>query len=310
MFDLAREFDRDRRAREMDLQRAMDAYCLKHEDLMEARREMARARVRAARSALYGEETGEAGSRERFESLLKESLIRDGMDPDAFTFRPRCPICGDTGLAGEGEQRFCDCLRKVYAERLKEEGGLDPEMTFDAWNGERFPDEAEEGGRSERAYMTRLKEVLIRWAEDLRPGDRRGLLLVGGTGCGKTFALNCVGNALCEKGCSAVITRAFELNRMAASTFDTDWQAPYIACDFLAIDDLGAEPMFRKITAEMFYAILESRRCAGKPTAFATNLTPGELEERYGSRFFSRLIDKESTLSLALPGHDLRRDRT
>jgi len=309
LFDLAREFERERRARELELQRAMDAFCLEHPELLEARKAWARARVRQARSALYGETDTADESRERFESLLRETLISEGLDPERFAYKPNCPLCGDTGLVGEGERRFCSCLRAAYAKRLKEEGSVDPAQTFAAWDSERFSDTAEEGARSEKAYMERLKEVLSQWARDFTPGEKKGLLLVGGTGCGKTFALNALANALCDRGFSAVVTRAFELNRMASSTFDASWQAPFVNCDFLCIDDLGAEPMYRKITAELFYSLLESRRCAGLPTAIATNLVPEELEERYGARFFSRLIDKESTLSLALPGHDLRRDR-
>ncbi len=308
LFDLAREFDRDRRARELALQRALDAYCLERPELLKARKAWARSRVSRARSALYGQAGTSDEDRERFENLLRETLVREGKDPERFVFRPSCPLCGDTGVTEDGA--FCVCLRKAYADRLKREGNVDPELSFGNWNDERFFAEAPEGQRSEREYMIRLREVLVRWAEEAGSGGRRGLLLVGGTGCGKTFALHSVANLLCDRGFSAVVTRAFELNRQAASTFDTDWQVPYIACDFLAIDDLGAEPMYRKITAELFYAVLESRRSVGKPTAFATNLTPDELEERYGSRFFSRLIDRESTLSLALPGHDLRRDRT
>ena len=38
-----------------------------------------------------------------------------------------------------------------------------------------------------------------------------------------------------------------------------------------------------------------------------TNLTPGELRERYGERVGSRLLDQSSCAAVQLKGKDLRR---
>jgi len=309
MFALAREFALAKREKELALQSAQDMYCKGHPELLSARADLARARVRAARLAMSREMQDTSAQEEAFEKLLREKLREDGLPENHFAYVPRCPICLDLGVVGEDEEVFCECLRQEYARRLKEAGGVDPRQNFAAWDPERFYAQAGDRGYSERQYMDRLKERLEKWCEDFAPESALGLRLVGSTGCGKTFALHAIANALCERGYSAAVTRAYELNRMAAATFSSDWQQPYLNCDFLAIDDLGAEPMYRKITAELFFSIVESRRCAGRPTAIATNLTDEELELRYGSRLYSRLIDRNTTLSFILPVHDLRTDK-
>jgi len=309
LYGLAREFFQRRQESEQRLRDRLDVYCRAHPALLEARKHAAKRGVEAARRALYAEaETEDVCAQEAFESLLRATLLSEGRDPERFTYRPRCALCGDTGLLPGREARFCSCLTTEFSRRLKEEGGILPEANFKNFDLARFSNvPLGESVRSERFAMERLAAALGEWCERFFPGGSKGLLLAGGTGSGKTFSLHCVGNDLCDRGYCVRMTRAYELNARAASTFDPSWQEPYLTCDLLIVDDLGAEPFYQKITAELMYALLEGRRCAGRATAFATNLLPNELEERYGSRLYSRLIDRQTTLSFRLPGQDLRR---
>ena len=74
----------------------------------------------------------------------------------------------------------------------------------------------------------------------------------------------------------------------------------------LLIDDLGTEPMMRNITVEYLFTLLNERMANKRHTVIATNLTPLQLQERYGERVASRLLDRSQTLPLLLRGKDLR----
>ena len=60
---------------------------------------------------------------------------------------------------------------------------------------------------------------------DAYPHDpRRNLLFVGAAGLGKTYLLNCVGNALLEKGVPVLKVTSYQLTeRMRAAVFEHDW---------------------------------------------------------------------------------------
>ncbi len=75
----------------------------------------------------------------------------------------------------------------------------------------------------------------------------------------------------------------------------------------MLIDDLGTEPMMRNITVEYLFTLLNERMAAKRHTVVATNLTPVQLQERYGERVASRLLDKTCCAPVQLRGRDLRK---
>lgn len=75
---------------------------------------------------------------------------------------------------------------------------------------------------------------------------------------------------------------------------------------FLAVDDLGTEPMLRNITIEYLNTLVEERLRRGRHTGVSTNLTPGQLAERYGERIASRLLSPALCDVLGFQGKDLR----
>ena len=80
----------------------------------------------------------------------------------------------------------------------------------------------------------------------------------------------------------------------------------YASYDFLAIDDLGSEPMIKNITIERLFAIINERESLNKPTAIATNLSLSDLAVRYEERIFSRLVSKKYSKFIVLDGDDIR----
>ena len=81
---------------------------------------------------------------------------------------------------------------------------------------------------------------------------------------------------------------------------------PLITCDFLFIDDLGTEPVYKNVTIEYLFLILNERLNLNKHTIITTNLSLKEIKEHYGDRLFSRIINKDTNLTLELSGKDKR----
>ena len=86
--------------------------------------------------------------------------------------------------------------------------------------------------------------------------------------------------------------------------FDALLDAP-----LLLIDDLGAEPLMRNITIEYLFLLLSERGLRDRHTVITTNLTPVQLQERYGERVSSRLLNRDTTGIIKLTGKDLRQYR-
>ena len=80
-----------------------------------------------------------------------------------------------------------------------------------------------------------------------------------------------------------------------------------LSVPLLLIDDLGSEPMMRNITVEYLFTLLNERMAARRHTVIATNLSPLQLQEIYGERVSSRLLDRTRCATMRLEGKDLRR---
>ena len=79
-----------------------------------------------------------------------------------------------------------------------------------------------------------------------------------------------------------------------------------VEAPLLLIDDLGAEPMMQNITVEYLFMLLNERMTAKRHTVIATNLSPTQLQERYGERVMSRILDRSRGVALMLTGKDVR----
>ena len=80
-----------------------------------------------------------------------------------------------------------------------------------------------------------------------------------------------------------------------------------LSVPLLLIDDLGSEPMMRNITVEYLFTLLNERMAARRHTVIATNLSPLQLQQTYGERVSSRLLDRTRCAVIKLEGKDLRR---
>lgn len=249
---------------------------------------------------------------ERISAEIARRLRALGLSEDYLDMRYRCPICQDKGYVGDAGRRDCECFRaRLDEERLKR-ARLDMagDDTFASFNAELFSPEPLPGASySQRDYMLRAREVCQRYCDTFPDNRRRNLLLTGETGLGKTFMLNCMANRLAARGVSVCYLTAYRmLDAMRANVMGQDAE-PFelmLNAEALIIDDLGSEPIYRNITIEMLFTLLNERMRDGRHTLIATNLTARGLLERYGERVSSRLLDSEHTLVMAFSGSDVR----
>jgi DNA replication protein DnaC len=121
----------------------------------------------------------------------------------------------------------------------------------------------------------------------------------GKVGNGKTHLLAAIANALKAKGKIVVFIKMTELLDLIRSTFRKeeknvqqigkhDIMKALIQCDFLMIDDIGAENITGWVE-EVIFDIIDARYARKKPILVTSNLSPDDLEKQIQDRSFDRL---------------------
>lgn len=220
-----------------------------------------------------------------------------------------CNLCNDTGYS---DNQLCKCVKNELFRMLKNMSGINNTLshTFDKHNPEVFD------GRRQESSINKLYDYLKKYSEHFPNIKYVNLILSGGTGTGKTYALSALGNSILEKGYELLYLTAFDMHNAFLRYHTSNVQDKYIhfdsliTADMLIIDDLGTEPIFRNVTKEYLYLVLEERMLNKLPTSISTNLSPDDLLERYGERIFSRLNDKRISRLINIDGDDIRRLRS
>ena len=256
------------------------------------------ARVEAAQRMRARGQANNAEIRRRLKAL--------GLPEDDLELKYRCPVCRDTGYVGDAPARFCECFETRLRARRHEDGSMagTDEQNFERFDLNRFP---EEGGQ--RAQMALARRLCEEYADRFPETRYRNLLLTGAGGLGKTYLLNCIYARVCDRGLSAVRVTAFKLFESMRRQHMGDSESEFASlteAPLLLIDDLGTEPMMRNITVEYLFLLLNERAAAKRHTVIATNLTATQLQERYGERVSSRLLDRSVCGVVQLRGKDLR----
>ena len=275
--------------------------------LQEIDGDVASCSVQRAKLLLDGDAAAAAAAKERLSALGKErkSLLREhGYPPDYLDPIYTCPDCRDSGYQGGVK---CRCFKQeiinvIYAQSNIQE--ILSRENFEAFSYEYYSDQdinpttglsalktAENAVRECRNFIDRFDE---------KP---KNLLFYGDTGVGKTFLSNCVARETLNQGHSVIYFTAFQLfDILSRGVFDKDTDAiaahqSIFDSDLLVIDDLGTE-MPNTFTVSQLFLCVNERILRGRSTIISTNLSIGQMTERYSERTFSRIMDNYSLIKL------------
>lgn len=270
--------------------------------------------LRIMKQAMEGGDTtaGVAALREENRKILelrRDLLAQYGYPEDYCKPRYECEVCKDSGYDGI---RMCTCMRRRLIEANMESsglGGLIKKQSFENFSLEYYR-------TNEKLFRTMEKIVvyLNSYANGFSTDAEKApanLLLLGGTGLGKTHLSTAIARVVIERGYDVFYNTAqgmftdFEQRRFgnAMGIGDADNAEKYLTCDLLILDDLGTE-INNQFTPTCLYYVLNTRLNMNRPTIINTNLTQDELLKRYDDRITSRLLGE--FLVLPFRGVDLR----
>ncbi len=219
-----------------------------------------------------------------------------------------CPECGGSGYLGS---TMCGCLKALCREEQAKELGsvFSGTERFDNFRLDYYSDTViPQLKLSARTVMERNLDSCRRYARGFGQ-DSGNLLMVGGTGLGKTHLALAIGRTVGEQGCSVCYESAanlfskLEKARFSPSEENTRQAERFSQCDLLIIDDLGTEMPGQFVTAAL-YALLNQRLMERKPMVITTNLNVEEAGKRYSNQIASRLYGE--FIRLTFLGTDIR----
>lgn len=222
----------------------------------------------------------------------KALIAQAGGDEADFAPKYNCAKCHDSGAV---QGKLCSCVyelcKKLTSERMSSEMPL-AESTFANFDLSYYPEQGEKV--SPRKRMQGIYNFCREYAEkfDRHAGN---LLFLGRTGLGKTHLSLAIANRVIEQGYSVIYGPSVKLiGQVEKEHFSRESSGSaaldqLLECDLLIIDDLGTE-FVNSFSVSVINNIVNSRILENRPTIISTNLSLGELEEKYSPRVASRLI--------------------
>lgn len=233
--------------------------------------------------------------------IISDMLLKKGVDKKTLNPVYTCDKCKDSGIVAGVD---CECLKKEINNQLIKVSGLDVS------NFSKFDDNYDvfENKKEVKTIYDKMKTFIDK-SEDT-PIDI--VMIMGGTGVGKTHLMECMATYSLEKNKIIKYTTSFNFNQdmlkyhCAKLEEKDEILSPYLTCEILFIDDLGTENKINKVTNEYLYLVINDRMASHKKTVITTNLDFGQIQDNYGERIFSRLAHKKQSLKFLFPGKDLR----
>lgn len=209
---------------------------------------------------------------------------------------------------------MCSCMKQREEARRREDAERERLQRIERLRQQAFPEAELRGCTFDRddGANEKVSRICRGYAGQFvrMKSEKRGLLLYGTVGTGKTFLAACVANAVVDQGYPALVTNFFRLSN-AVSGQRKDAQAfldDLRAYDLLVIDDLAAE-RDTEYMAELVLNLVDTRYRQGLPLIVTTNLTGEELRkpaELRRARTYSRLL--EMCIPVEVQGKDRRRE--
>lgn len=208
-----------------------------------------------------------------------------------------CPTCQDTGtFKWWGDENVCDCITQRRLNRLYSHAGI--EMKYQRLDWDDFiltPDQL----APIRSYIDGV---------DGHMNHGTGFFISGTVGTGKTFIATMILKALILKD----YTCFFQMFSQTIESYTDSWgdsekkeafAERFLRSKVLCLDDLGRE-MPNKVAPAALDYILRTRNQCLRPSIVTTNLTPQQIQSRYGAQILSLLM--EQSIGVHLTGLDFR----
>lgn len=246
--------------------------------------------------------------REKNEALQKrraELLVSCGYPADYSDVKYDCEKCGDTGFV---DNKMCSCMKEALTLAGIESSGfgtLIEEQRFDNFSLDYYKKNS-----SNYEIMRKNFEFLQNYAQSFDSKSSQSILMMGGTGLGKTHLSSSVAREVIEKGNDVFYTGAIDLfSQFEIQRFKSYNNEPnelierYFECDLLIIDDLGTE-IINQFSVSTLYNLLNDRLSRRKPTIVSTNLSQDDIKKKYTDRIISRMFGEYKVLFFV--GTDVR----
>lgn len=231
---------------------------------------------------------------EKYRTIQKQLLAKYKVDESRLVPQFSCAKCADTGYV---DNVMCDCLKKELRALLVKDSNVKlTNCTFGC---------STEKDKHNKAVYKKAQSIC-------QKGQHTSLLLAGATGTGKTYLLSACANECLANDKSVLFVTAYSLNETFLECHLAHLETKQLVMenlldvDALFIDDLGTENIYRNVTAEYLFVVINERIARGKQTFISTNLTLADIRNRYDERIFSRLVDKNVTFVAQLVGDDKR----
>ncbi len=241
-------------------------------------------------------------------------------------FNRDCSICGGSGyvLLPDGSAGACECYRERSLLAAKNAAGLPAalqQMTFANFNLANYPGNQWPRAGDGKSYLELARAALDKTKACceavVKGGCRRGILLQGNVGSGKTHLAAAAVNYLLEAHRDVYFLIASDFFEELKSSFDADeetkskvfrLQQKVKKTDTLVIDDLGSHN-FSEWVRSVLVTILNYRMNEELTTIITTNLNGEQLRENLDGRLISRLV-AQCQPCLLLANNDLRLQRS
>lgn len=233
-----------------------------------------------------------------------EILVSAGYPADYTEIKYECDKCGDTGVV---DFRMCACMKEKLIMAALESSGmysLIKSQTFENFDLSFYSGEA-------LPRMKMIFDITKSYAESFDPASSGSIIMMGGTGLGKTHLSSAMGGVIIKKGNDVYYTGAVDMiadfeNERFGYDRGNDKSAAldkYFSCDLLIIDDLGTE-LINQFSTSCLYNLLNSRLVRKKATIINTNFTRDDLRKKYQDRITSRIFGEYTILPFM--GTDIR----
>lgn len=247
--------------------------------------------------------------------IIAEGLEKMGKDApadDAEVYN--CPLCRDTGYVIRGDRAWpCRCRTRSLLREKKAASGLTARlqmMDFDSFDLGFYPDYLKDrSGKTYRKIASEALQAGRELASACACGQaRRGLLLMGEVGCGKTHLAAATANRVLDKGGEAQFLVVpefldqlrFSYRRENEGLDEAEIISRAYNVPLLILDDLGAHNYSEWVCNKLF-TIINHRYNRNLPCVITTNLDLPELDGKIGNRSTSRIVELCRVFHILVP---------